>query len=199
MFCLHPLHFLRLRIVSCHSCLLCAWHKWPDMAGLQSYLMNVFDRTAVLARVWADRHSLMPFENYKLGYTLWGLPVGINGKESACQCRRPRNTGWIPGLGKSPGVGSHNPLQCSCLENFMDREVWWAIVSGATKSQAQLSDWAHTLFRGQSGSIFQISIFKQQGSFLKFILFMYTNMERNKLKVIHRGIVYIAREWRQSK
>ena len=115
-----------------------------------------------------NRHSLMPFENYKLGYTLWGLPVGINGKESACQCSRPRDTGWIPGLGKSPGVGSHNPLQCSCLENSMDREVWWAIVSGATKSRAQLSNWAHTLFRGQFGSICQILIFIQQGSFLKF-------------------------------
>ena len=28
--------------------------------------------------------------------------------------------GSIPGLGRSPGVGNGNPLQCSCLENSMD-------------------------------------------------------------------------------
>ena len=25
----------------------------------------------------------------------------------------------VPGLGRSPGEGNGNPLQCSCLENFM--------------------------------------------------------------------------------
>ena len=33
-----------------------------------------------------------------------------------------------------------NPLQYSCLENFMDRRGWLAIVHGITKSQTQLSD-----------------------------------------------------------
>ena len=28
-----------------------------------------------------------------------------------------RDTGWIPGLGRSPGGGHGNPLQYSCLEN----------------------------------------------------------------------------------
>ena len=28
-----------------------------------------------------------------------------------------------------------NPLQYSCLENPMDRGVWWATVHGVTKSQ----------------------------------------------------------------
>ena len=32
--------------------------------------------------------------------------------------------GFIPGLGKSPGVGNGNPLQYSCLGNPMDRETW---------------------------------------------------------------------------
>ena len=31
--------------------------------------------------------------------------------------------GSIPGLGKSPGEGNGNLLQCSCLENPMDRGV----------------------------------------------------------------------------
>ena len=32
--------------------------------------------------------------------------------------------GSIPGLGRSPGVGNGNPLQCSCPENSMDRGAW---------------------------------------------------------------------------
>ena len=28
-----------------------------------------------------------------------------------------RDPGWIPGSGRSPGVGQGNPLQYSCLEN----------------------------------------------------------------------------------
>ena len=41
--------------------------------------------------------------------------------------------GSIPGLGRSPGGGHDNPLQYSCLENPMDRGVWWAIVHGGHK------------------------------------------------------------------
>ena len=33
----------------------------------------------------------------------------------------PRDVGSIPGLRRSPGGGHGNPLQCSCLENPMDR------------------------------------------------------------------------------
>ena len=29
----------------------------------------------------------------------------------------------IPGLGRAPGGGHGNPLQCSCLENPMDRSL----------------------------------------------------------------------------
>ena len=39
----------------------------------------------------------------------------------------------IPGSGRSPGGGNGNPLQCSCLENPMDRGAWWATVHGVTK------------------------------------------------------------------
>ena len=46
-----------------------------------------------------------------------------------------REVGSIPGLGRSPGEGNGNPLQYSCLENPMDRGVWWATVHGVVKSQ----------------------------------------------------------------
>ena len=32
-----------------------------------------------------------------------------------------RDMSSIPGLGRSPGGGYGNPLQCSCLDNSMDR------------------------------------------------------------------------------
>ena len=36
--------------------------------------------------------------------------------------------GLVPGWGRSPGEGSGNPLQYSCLGNSMDRGAWWAPV-----------------------------------------------------------------------
>ena len=46
-----------------------------------------------------------------------------------------RDVGSIPGLGRSPGVESGNPLQYSCLENSMDRKASWATVHGVTKAE----------------------------------------------------------------
>ena len=44
-----------------------------------------------------------------------------------------RDTGLIPGLGRSPGEGNEDPLQYSCLENPKDRGVWWATFHGITE------------------------------------------------------------------
>ena len=62
---------------------------------------------------------------------------GSEDKASACNAGDP---GWIPGLGRSPGEGNGNPLQCSCLENPMDRGAWRATVHGVAKSQTRLSE-----------------------------------------------------------
>ena len=43
------------------------------------------------------------------------------------------------------GESNGTPLQCSCLENPMDREAWWTAVHGIAKSQTQLSDFTFTL------------------------------------------------------
>ena len=60
-----------------------------------------------------------------------GFPGGSDGKESACNVG---NLDSVPQLGRSPGEGHGNPLQCTSLDNPMDREVWQAIVHGVTKS-----------------------------------------------------------------
>ena len=38
------------------------------------------------------------------------------------------DVGSIPGSGRSPGEGSGNPLQYSCLGNPVHRGAWWATV-----------------------------------------------------------------------
>ena len=49
-----------------------------------------------------------------------------------------RDTGSIPGLGRSPGERTGNPLQYSCLENPIDRGAWGTTVHGVAKSWTRL-------------------------------------------------------------
>ena len=56
-----------------------------------------------------------------LGSVVKNLPANAGG------------SGSIPDLGRSPREGNGNPLQCSCLENPMDRGVWQATVHGVAK------------------------------------------------------------------
>ena len=58
-----------------------------------------------------------------------GFPGGSDGKEAACNVG---DLGSIPRLGETPGGGHGNPLQCTCLENSMDRGAGWATVHGIT-------------------------------------------------------------------
>ena len=68
-----------------------------------------------------------------------GFPGGSSGKESACISRLViKDEGLIPGLGRCPAGGHGNPLQCSCLENPMDRGDCQAAVYGAAQSQTWL-------------------------------------------------------------
>ena len=55
-----------------------------------------------------------------------------------------RDTGSIPGSGRSPGKGNGNPFQYSCLGNPLDRGSWQATVHGVVKSQTRLKDSVHT-------------------------------------------------------
>ena len=70
----------------------------------------------------------------------FGLPMWCSGKTSPANAGDSRDAGSVPGLRRSPGMGSGNPLQYSCLENSMDRGAWRAAVHGLTKSWTQLSD-----------------------------------------------------------
>ena len=54
-------------------------------------------------------------------YIYPGFPGDSDSKESACNVG---DLGLIPGSERSLREGNGNPLQCSCLENSMDRGAW---------------------------------------------------------------------------
>ena len=49
-----------------------------------------------------------------------------------------KDTGSVPGSGRSPGGEHSNPLQHSGQENTTDRGAWWAMVCKISSSQTQL-------------------------------------------------------------
>ena len=68
------------------------------------------------------RVSQLALFHITLGFQ--GFPDGSMGKESTCDAGDIGDVGSIPGLGRSPGEGTGNPLQYSCLENSMNRGAW---------------------------------------------------------------------------
>ena len=54
----------------------------------------------------------------------------FGGSEVKASAWNVGDLGSIPGLGRSPGEGSGNPFQYSCLENPMNRGAWQATVHG---------------------------------------------------------------------
>ena len=60
-----------------------------------------------------------------------------------------RDRGSILESGRSPGGGHGNPLQYSCLENPMDRGVWWATVHSVAKSWIQMEQLKHASMHSQ--------------------------------------------------
>ena len=66
-----------------------------------------------------------------------GLPQWLSGKESTCNAG---DVGSIPGLGRFPGGGNDNPFQYSCLQNPMDRGVWWATYSPWGRKESDMTE-----------------------------------------------------------
>ena len=69
-----------------------------------------------------------------------GIPWCLRGKEFTFNAVYPVS---IPGSGRSPGGGNDYPLQCSYLENSMDRAAWKATVFGVAKSQKPMKQLTH--------------------------------------------------------
>ena len=67
-----------------------------------------------------------------------GLPQWLSGKESTCNAGVAGGAGSIPGSGRPDGGEHGSPLQCSYLENPMDRRAWQATVHRVARSQTWL-------------------------------------------------------------
>ena len=63
--------------------------------------------------------------------------VALVAKNPPANAGDVRDMGSIPGLGRSSGKGHGDPLQCSRLENPMDR-VWWATVHRGAQGRTGL-------------------------------------------------------------
>ena len=59
---------------------------------------------------------------------IWASHMALVVKNPPANVGDVRDAGWIPGLGRSPGVGHGNALHYSYLENPMDRGAWQAAV-----------------------------------------------------------------------
>ena len=80
--------------------------------------------------------GLCPIKSYPKYLPKWNSgTVEQNARANAGDIH---DMGSIPGSGRSPGGGHGNSLQCSCLENPMDRGIWQATVHGVTESWTQL-------------------------------------------------------------
>ena len=81
--------------------------------------LNVHNRRFIIAKCRSNPNIHQLINNcYRCAMD---FPGGSNDKASAYNAGDP---GSIPGSERSPGKGNGDPLQCSCLENPMDRGAW---------------------------------------------------------------------------
>ena len=85
---------------------------------------------------WLDNNNNKSY--IYTSFYFWASLVVLVVKNLAANEGDARNSGFIPGSGRSPGEVSGNPLQYSCLENPMDRGAWQSTVHGVTESQTWL-------------------------------------------------------------
>ena len=74
---------------------------------------------------------------YASVFKYWGFPGSSLVKNPSANAGDIRDTGSIPGPGRSLGGGNGNPLQYPGLENPTDGGDWQATVHGVTESQTQ--------------------------------------------------------------
>ena len=86
------------------------------LAGIRDLSITAFQVLRLVLENWTKwifpRCFVLCFSNF---------PGGSDGKESVYNAGDPDS---VPGLGRSPGEGNGNPLQCYCLENPIDRGAW---------------------------------------------------------------------------
>ena len=131
--CHHPSKQPRLRDVASHV-LPTSYVRWIDM---HTYVhITLFQLFSLSAPAECDPLK----ERIVLIFYIrcYGLPWWLSGKESACNAGDAGDMVLIPGLGKSPGIGNGNPLQCSCGK-IPWTGAWQAIVCVVCRRVERLS------------------------------------------------------------
>ena len=129
----------------------CLMNKWKQM--FQSFFFPFICQGADWCFFPPKRtlhtctHNLIWIDYYKNQVDLYlgAFQVALVVKNSLANVGDVRDTGSIPGLEISSGVGHDNPFLYSCLENPKDRGSWWAMVSGVAKSQTWLKRMQHAV------------------------------------------------------
>ena len=92
------------------------WRKWQPTP---LFLLGKFygQRSLAVYNPWGHKESntterVTHLWVSKVALVVWNLPANVG---------HARDTDLIPASGRSPGGGHGNRLQCSCLENSMDR------------------------------------------------------------------------------
>ena len=92
---------------------------WLDLLAIQGTLKSLLQHHSSKASIL--RHSAFSICNREIFvYQQAGKIVFPDGTGEG------RDTGLIPGSGRSPGERNSNPLQCSCLGNSKHRGAWQA-------------------------------------------------------------------------
>ena len=74
--------------------------------------------------LWISHSPNLKFFNQSLIFP----PGGASEKNTPANTGGIRDVGLIPGSGRFPGGGRGSPLQCSCLDNPLDRGVWSVVL-----------------------------------------------------------------------
>ena len=104
------------------------------------------------------------------------------------------DAGLIPESGRCPGVGTGNPLQYSCLENSMDRGVWWATVHAVTESQT----WLNTAQTEESDGKMLIMPIKPKSALCLHLLHCEHLKYRENIPVVSKDYYPISKEVTQD-
>ena len=101
-------------------------------------------------------------------YEQKGLPRRCQRERIHLLRQDTQETGSNPGSGTSPEVENGNLLQCSYLENSMERGAWQPIVHGITNNQTQLGVHAYTGQKGREVRIHKTLTMKASTQALHF-------------------------------
>ena len=121
------------------------WNRGEGIPSIEIYfsLQNWHDRktntiytnTRISARIFIKISKHLYIEFFEPFCNIRACQVELVVKNPTANAGDLRDTGSIPGLGRSSGRGHGNPLQYSCLENLMDTGAWLVPIHRVAKSQ----------------------------------------------------------------